>query len=69
MFLRAQGIDLFRLHQHGDMVRIEVSESGIAALKSSERRNAVVSRFKELGFLYVTLDLTVFHSGGVNQSL
>jgi hypothetical protein len=41
----------------------------MAVLMTSGRRQAVVERFKELGFLYVTLDLSGFRSGSMNDVL
>jgi uncharacterized protein len=39
----------------------------MAVLMQSGRRSAVVARFKELGFAYVTLDLAGFRSGSMNE--
>jgi uncharacterized protein len=41
----------------------------MAILMSGGRRSAVVERFKQLGFLYVTLDLAGFRSGSMNDVL
>ena len=39
----------------------------MAVLMQSGRRSAVVERFKQLGFAYVTLDLAGFRSGSMNE--
>ena len=68
-FLRSLGIRQLRVRHHGDMARIELDEGGMAVLMSGGRRSAVVERFKQLGFLYVTLDLAGFRSGSMNDVL
>jgi uncharacterized protein len=69
MFLRSLGLRQLRVRHHGNVARIELDESGMAVLMTSGRRQAVVERFKELGFLYVTLDLSGFRSGSMNDVL
>ena len=69
MFLRSLGLRQLRVRHHGQVARIELDESGMAVLMNGGRRNAVVSRFKELGFAYVTLDLAGFRSGSMNDVL
>ncbi len=69
MFLRSLGLRQLRVRHHGNVARIELDESGMTILMSGGRRNAVVERFKQLGFLYVTLDLAGFRSGSMNDVL
>ena len=69
MFLRSLGLRQLRVRHHGQVARIELDESGMTVLMSGGRRSAVVSRFKELGFSYVTLDLAGFRSGSMNEVL
>ena len=54
-----------RLH-HGEVARIEVPAAELARLVEPEICSALVSRFKELGFQYVALDLEGFRSGSLN---
>ncbi len=54
-----------RLHE-GEVARIEVEPEGLARLADPEARSALVQRFKELGFAFVTLDLEGFRSGSLN---
>jgi uncharacterized protein len=68
-FLRSLGIRQLRVRHHGDVARIELDEGGMAVLMSGGRRSTVVERFKQLGFLYVTLDLAGFRSGSMNDVL
>ena len=69
MFLRSLGLRQLRVRHHGNVARIELDESGMTILMSGGRRSAVVERFKQLGFLYVTLDLAGFRSGSMNDVL
>jgi pyridinium-3,5-biscarboxylic acid mononucleotide sulfurtransferase len=68
-FLRSLGLREIRVRHHGQVARIELDEGGMAVLMRGGRRQAVVSRFKELGFAYVTLDLAGFRSGSMNEVL
>ena len=68
-FLHSLGLRQLRVRHHGQVARIELDESGMAILMSGGRRSAVVERFKQLGFLYVTLDLAGFRSGSMNDVL
>jgi uncharacterized protein len=69
LFLRSLGLRQLRVRHHGTVARIELDEGGMAVLMSGGRRRAVVERFKELGFSYVTLDLAGFRSGSMNEVL
>ncbi len=63
-FLFDLGFPQFRVRCHGDIARIEVLPEQLAKLL--ENREQVVSRFKELGFDYVTMDLEGFRSGSMD---
>ncbi len=54
-----------RLHE-GELARIEVPGAELARLADPETRTQLVSRLKELGFRFVTLDLEGFRSGSLN---
>jgi uncharacterized protein len=69
MFLRSLGLRQLRVRHHGSIARIELDESGMAVLMRGGRRQAVVAKFKELGFSYVALDLAGFRSGSMNEVL
>ena len=68
-FLRSLGLRQLRVRCHGPVARIELDEDGLAAVMRGDRRQAVVSRLKDLGFAYVTLDLAGFRSGSMNEGL
>ena len=67
--LREQGFRTFRVRYHGDLARIEVSEDDLARFLDAALRKNVVHRLRELGFLYVTLDLQGYRMGSMNDPL
>lgn len=52
-----------------ELARIEVPLSSLARLTEPAVRDAIVNRFRELGFRAVTLDLEGFRSGNLNSTL
>lgn len=68
-FIRSLGVRQLRVRHHGDIARIEVDDEGMEILARRGSREAVVERLKELGYLYVTLDLAGFRSGSLNEGL
>jgi len=65
--LRDLGFRQLRVRHHDQIARIEVEAQDLP--KILEQRDQIVSRFKELGYLYVTLDLAGFRSGSMNEVL
>ncbi len=65
--LHALGFSQVRVRYHGSIARIEVPENEIA--KAVLSRSHIVTTGKELGFLYVTIDLLGFRSGSLNEGL
>jgi uncharacterized protein len=68
-FLRGLGFRQFRVRHHDRLARIELPPDEMARLWQDDRHAAVVQRFRELGYLYVTLDLQGFRSGSANEAL
>ncbi len=71
-FLRKMGFAQLRVRMHGEdgtLARIELEPGQVARLAQPEVRTKVCARFRELGFLYTTLDLTGFRSGAMNEAL
>jgi uncharacterized protein len=69
LFLKELGFREFRVRYHGDLARIEVAPDDLERLVERHAREAVVRKFKELGFHYVSLDLQGFRSGSLNETL
>lgn len=65
--VRAMGFAVFRVRDHGDLVRIEVPPGDIDRAVSVRER--LESELRALGWRFVTLDLTGFRSGSMNEVL
>ena len=68
-FLIEQGFGKERVRMHGKLARIEVSEADIPRLLEEEMRKAVYDKFREIGFLFVTLDLHGYQLGSMNATI
>lgn len=65
--LRELGFDVLRVRDHGELARIEVPPEEIHRV--ADLHAHISQRFSELGFRYVTLDLSGFRSGSLNEVL
>lgn len=68
-FLIEHGFFEERVRLHGNIARIEVPAKDITRLASDEIREAVYERFKELGFMFVTIDMKGYKLGSMNATL
>ncbi len=68
-FLIEHGFYEERVRMHGNIARIEVPAKDITRLAADGLREAVCKRFKEIGFLYVTLDMHGYKTGSMNATL
>ena len=68
-FLIENGFGTERVRMHGNIARIEVPPEDIARLASDPLRNTVYEKFKEIGFLFVTLDMRGYRTGSMNATL
>jgi pyridinium-3,5-biscarboxylic acid mononucleotide sulfurtransferase len=66
-FLHEQGFKAVRVRFHGDLARIEVMPDQVQQLVGM--RDEVVKHFKQIGFLYVSLDLQGYRQGSLNEGL
>lgn len=67
--IRALGFRQFRVRFHGDLVRIEIAKDELPKALTPETAQAFTNIFKQLGFLYVTLDLEGYRQGSLNAAL
>ncbi|MHB1456429.1 MAG: ATP-dependent sacrificial sulfur transferase LarE [Armatimonadota bacterium] len=67
--LREMGFTQLRVRHHDKIARIEIDVDEIAKIMEPEVRDRVVSEFKKLGYLYVTVDLQGYRTGSMNASL
>jgi pyridinium-3,5-biscarboxylic acid mononucleotide sulfurtransferase len=63
------GIRIFRVRHQGDLARIEVSPDKFSYLIQPDIRKIILSAFRELGYLYISLDLEGYVSGSMDRSL
>lgn len=67
--IRALGFRQFRVRFHGDLVRIEIAKDELPNALTAESAQAFSKIFRQLGFLYVTLDLEGYRQGSLNAAL
>ena len=67
--LRSLGFRQFRVRNHDHLARLEIPLEEMGRLWQEGRREAIVARFRELGYLYVAVDLAGFQSGSGNLLL
>ncbi len=68
-FVRSLGFRQFRVRHHDRLARLELAKDELARLWQDGRDEAIVKRFRELGYLYVAVDLAGFQSGSANLLL
>ena len=68
-FLIENGFYEERVRLHGNVARIEVPAEAIPRLAEEGMRNAIYERFREIGFLYIALDLHGYRTGSMNDVL
>ncbi len=69
-FLRAEGFQPLRVRYHkGDMARIEVAPEALDRFLAPDFRRQVTEELQSAGFKYVSLDLSGFRSGSMNEIL
>jgi uncharacterized protein len=68
-FLKELGFRQFRVRHHDRLARLELAPEEMGGLWEGGRHEAIVARFRQLGYLYVTVDLQGFRSGSANEVL
>jgi uncharacterized protein len=69
-FLRAEfGLEDFRVRDHHPIARLEIEPDDWSRLLAEDTRARIVARLRELGYVYVALDLAGFRSGSMNEVL
>ena len=68
-YLRNLGIRDLRVRHHDRIARIEVDDDGFILLAKQDVRRELVRHFRTLGYTYVTLDMSGFRSGSLNEVL
>ena len=68
-YLLDLGFHQVRVRFHGNLARIETDENGFAAMLDGKTRDKIDSRFKEIGFTYIALDIKGYRTGSMNETL
>jgi uncharacterized protein len=68
-FLQDLGFRNIRARHEKNSIRIEVSPSQIKRIADDHIRSQVVSKMKELGYKYVSIDLEGYRQGSLNEAL
>ncbi len=69
-WLRGQGFPIVRVRYHtGDLARVEVPREQLDQLLAQPLRQELERELKRFGFRFVTVDLSGFQSGSLNQLL
>lgn len=68
-FFHDLGIEQVRVRCHNKLAKIEVEEKDLLFLMEEDLRKKIISKLKQLGFIYVTLDLQGYRSGSMNEEL
>lgn len=67
-FIHNLGIEQVRVRDHNNLARIEVREEGMRFLMKKGWREEIIIKLKQLGFIYITLDLQGYRTGSMNES-
>jgi uncharacterized protein len=67
--LRAFGFGQARVRHHGDIARIEVMQEDFAKFLNRAVAEKIVARFRELGYIYICLDIEGYRTGSMNEGL
>jgi uncharacterized protein len=63
------GFHQIRVRIHDKLARIEVNPCEFEKLIDKDTREEIVSKFKSYGFTYVSMDLTGYRMGSMNETL
>lgn len=66
-FLHSLGFRECRVRHHGVLARIETPADEIGRFLDDDLRRRVDAKLREIGYLYVSLDLRGFRSGSLNE--
>jgi uncharacterized protein len=67
--LRRNGFYQFRVRDHNNLARIELSEADREKILDLNLMDKLSDKLQKLGFQYVTLDLSAYKSGSMNKEI
>lgn len=68
-FLHEKGFSVVRVRHHGNLAKVEVLERDIDIIMQKEVREGILKRFKEIGFIWVSVDIAGYRMGAMNDSI
>ncbi|MDR2705033.1 MAG: ATP-dependent sacrificial sulfur transferase LarE [Planctomycetaceae bacterium] len=68
-FLLDNGFRQVRVRFHGNLARIETDDDGFQKLFDKKLRETIYKRFKEIGFVYIAIDILGYRTGSMNEPL
>lgn len=69
-FLRDEvGLTQFRVRHHPPIARLEVQPQDWERVLAEGTRQCIVAKLRELGYLYIALDLAGYRSGSLNDAI
>ncbi len=68
-FIIELGFKQVRVRHYGDLARIEIYPEEMGRLLDESLRKKIVTRLKEIGYKFVTLDLQGYRTGSMNEVL
>ncbi len=68
-YLKSLGFRQLRVRHHDQLARIELPVDEMIRIISNGIRDQIAVKFRDLGFLFTTIDLTGFKSGSMNIML
>lgn len=68
-FLLEKGLTQCRVRHHGSVARIEVARSELKKVMEDNLREAILRKFKEIGFFHIAVDMEGYISGSMNRGL
>lgn len=68
-YLRKIGFSQIRVRHHGRTARIEIEPDEFSRIIKKRIREGIVRNLKKFGYIYVTLDLSGYRTGSMNEPL
>ncbi|MDR1942756.1 MAG: ATP-dependent sacrificial sulfur transferase LarE [Endomicrobium sp.] len=63
------GLKQVRVRHHNNLARIETDETGFEILMDKNKRKKIYKKLKDLGYVYVSVDLLGYRTGSMNETL
>jgi len=67
--LKKLGFKQVRVRHHGNIARVELPIHDMSKILGSKIKNSVIKSLKNLGYLYITLDIEGYTTGSMNKAL